>query len=182
VVTAVAVIVLRDLVAAVMVFGIYSLVSAALFVVLDAPDVAFTEAAVGAGITTMLMLAAVSGVEREERRPARRPYLPLTVVLITGGFLIYGTLDIPPLGAADNPAQQHVARYYIEHTEAQIGIPNMVTAVLASYRGVDTLGEVVVVFTGTIAVLALLGDGRRPRAGTRVEPQDDGGRPDEENA
>lgn len=170
-------IVLRDLVAVVMVFGIYSLVSAALFVVLDAPDVAFTEAAVGAGITTMLMLAAVSTIEREEKRPAHAPYLPLAVVLVTGGFLIYGTLDIPPLGAADNPAQQHVARYYIEYTDEQIGIPNMVTAVLASYRGIDTLGEVVVVFTGAVGVLALLGGSwSSSRSGGRRA------RDDEENA
>ncbi len=49
-VTAIAVVRLRSLFAVVMLFGIYSLLSASIFVVLDAVDVAFTEAAVGAGI------------------------------------------------------------------------------------------------------------------------------------
>lgn len=154
---------MRDLFAVVMVFGIYSLVSASLFVVLDAPDVAFTEAAVGAGIATVLMLATLTLVERREKPPAHRPWLPLAVVVVTGAFLVYGTLDIPPLGAADNPAQQHVAPYYIERSGKEIGIPNMVTSVLASYRGIDTLGEVAVIFTGGIGVLTLLGAARRTR-------------------
>ena len=50
----------RNLFAAVMLFGIYSLLSAALFVTLEAVDVAFTEAAVGAGISTILMLATLA--------------------------------------------------------------------------------------------------------------------------
>lgn len=156
-------ILLRDLFAVVMVFGIYSLVSASLFMVLDAPDVAFTEAAVGAGIATVLMLATLTLVDRHERQRAPRPYLPLVVVVITGAFLIYGTLDMPPLGAAGNPVQQHVAPYYIEHSGKEIGIPNMVTSVLTSYRGIDTLGEVVVIFTGGVGVLSLLGAAKRRR-------------------
>ncbi len=78
--------------------------------------------------------------------------------------LIYGTLDMPPFGAADNPVQTHVAPDYLQRTPVEIGIPNVVSAVLASYRGFDTLGEVVVVFTAAIAVLRLLGGGQAGRA------------------
>lgn len=152
---------LRDLFAVVMLFGIYSLLSAALFVALDAPDVAFTEAVVGAGISTMLMLATLALTERHERRPAHRPWLPLAVVVTTGAFLVYGTLDIPPFGAADNPVQQHVAPRYLGESSTEIGIPNVVTSVLASYRGYDTLGETVVIFTAGMGVLVLLGSARR---------------------
>lgn len=151
---------LHDLFAVVMLFGIYSLVSAALFVALDAPDVAFTEAAVGAGISTVLMLATLTLTERHERRPAHRPWLPLGVVIVTGGFLVYGTLDIPPFGAADDPVHQHVAPRYLEQSGTEIGIPNVVTSVLASYRGYDTLGETAVVFTAGMGVLILLGSAR----------------------
>ena len=82
-VTGIAVTRMRNLFAAVMLAGIYSLVSAGLFVVMDAVDVAFTEAAVGAGISTVLMLGTLALVGHEERRPQRRPVLPIFVVLVT---------------------------------------------------------------------------------------------------
>lgn len=162
-IVAVAVIRLRDLFAVVMLFGIYSLVSAGLFVTLDAPDVAFTEAAVGAGIATVLMLATLALTDRHEANPAHRPWLPLVVVVITGAFLVYGTLDLPTFGAADNPVHEHVAPRYLQQSGEEIGIPNAVTSVLASYRGYDTLGEVIVVFTGAMGVLVLVGGARRLR-------------------
>ena len=157
VITAVTIIRLRDLFAVIMLFGIYSLLSAALFVALSAPDVAFTEAVVGAGISTMLMLATLALTSRHEQRPAHHAWLPLTVVLVTGAFLVYGTIDIAPFGAPENPVHRHVAPRYLEQSAEEIGIPNVVTSVLASYRGYDTLGETVVVFTAGMGVLVLLG-------------------------
>ncbi len=174
-VTAIAVVRLRSLFAVVMLFGIYSLLSASIFVVLDAVDVAFTEAAVGAGISTVLMLGTLALTDREEKVPTRTPLLPLLVVLATGAALVYGTLDMPYFGAADAPANLHVApeyladevRQYNSHEATEVGIPNVVTTVLASYRGYDTLGEVTVIFTAGIGVLLLLGvargHGRRRR-------------------
>lgn len=163
VVTAVAVIRIRNLFAAVMLMGIYSLLSAGLFVTMDAVDVAFTEAAVGAGISTILMLGTLVLVGSEERKQQRLPVLPLFVTLITGAILIYGTLDMPPFGAPGNPIHQHVAPYYLEESYHQTGIPNFVTTILASYRGFDTMGETAVVFTALVGVLLLLARGSRPR-------------------
>jgi len=77
-------------------------------------------------------------------------------VFITGALLIYGTLDMPPFGSALAPVHQHVASRYINNSMEEIGIPNIVTSVLASYRALDTYGEVVVIFTAGIGVLALL--------------------------
>ena len=76
-------------------------------------------------------------------------------------MLLYATADMPPFGAPDNPVQRHVAPRYIEDSPAETGIPNMVTSVLASYRGYDTLGEITVIFTAGVAVLVLLGGRRR---------------------
>lgn len=154
---AIAAIRLLDLFAVVMLFGIYSFLTAGLFMDLGAVDVAFTEAAVGAGITTVLMLSALRLTSRHARPRQHGTLVPLIVVGITGAALIYGTLDAPLLGAADAPAQQHVARRYIEQGPSEVGVPNMVTAVLASYRGYDTLGETVVIFTAGLAVSLLLG-------------------------
>ena len=160
-VVAFAIVRLHSLFAVVMLGGIYSLLSAALFVALDAVDVAFTEAAVGAGVSTVLLLATLGIVGSRPRPPPRRPLLPLAVVVVTGVALLYGTVHMPPFGAADNPVHQHVAPHYLEQTASEVGIPNVVTAVLASYRSYDTLGEVTVVFTAGVGVLALLGIGRR---------------------
>ena len=157
--TAVGIVVMRSLFAAVMLTGIYSLLIASLFVILDAVDVAFTEAAVGAGITTVLMLGTLSlaRVTPEYREPRHGRLLPLVVVCLTGAALIYATFDMPRYGDPQAPAQQHVAPRYIEESAAEVGLPNVVTSVLASYRGYDTLGEVAVIFTAGVGVMLLLG-------------------------
>ncbi len=159
--TAIAIVMLRNLLAVVMLGGIYSLLAASIFVVMDAVDVAFTEAAVGAGISTMLFIGTLALTTRLEKKPAHTPVLPLIVVIITGAVLIFGTLDVAVYGDPLAPAMQDVAPYYLENTKKHAGIPNVVTAVLASYRGYDTLGEVVVIFTAGIGVILLLGSWRR---------------------
>ncbi|MCH8097609.1 MAG: DUF4040 domain-containing protein [Proteobacteria bacterium] len=161
--TALAIVRLRHLFAVVMLTGVYSLLSAGLFVLLDAVDVAFTEAAVGAGISTVLMLGTLALTSRREKVPGRTPLLPLIVVMITGAALLYGTLDMPRFGDPDAPIHRHVAPRYIQKSGTEVGVPNIVTSVLASYRGFDTLGEVTVIFTAGIGILLLLGGtgGRR---------------------
>ncbi|GAB5499958.1 MAG: hypothetical protein PsegKO_22690 [Pseudohongiellaceae bacterium] len=157
-VTALSVVFMRDLFAIVMLFGIYSLLSAGFFVTMDAVDVALTEASVGAGITTVLMLGTLALTMRKEKeRPKPASMLPLAVVTITGLVLVYGTLDMPYMGDPDAPVHEHVAPRYIEDSYEEIGLPNIVTSVLASYRGFDTLGEVVVIFAAGLGVLTLLG-------------------------
>lgn len=151
----------QNLFAAVVLTGIYSLMSASVFVVLDAVDVAFTEAAVGAGISTILFLAAMRLAGREEKPVSRPQWLPLLTALATGGALVYGTADLPPFGAADNPIHRHVAPRYLNTSQKEIGLPNVVTSVLASYRGYDTMGELAVIFTSGTGVLLLLGRYRR---------------------
>ncbi len=160
-VTALALLRLRNLFAVAMLAGIYSLLSAALFTVLDAVDVAFTEAAVGAGISTILVLGTLALVGHEQKKPTRSSVIPLLVVFVTGSILVYGTLDMPPFGDPGNPAHLHVAPHYLEESEHEIGIPNVVTSVLASYRGYDTMGETAVIFTAMVGVLLLMGGVRR---------------------
>ena len=162
VITAFAIVRLSHLFAVVMLSGVFSLLSALLFVSLDAVDVAFTEAAVGGGISTVLMLGTMALTSRREKAKLAFAPVPLLVVMVTGVVLIYGTLDMPNFGSADTPAQTHVAAQYLERTPKDTGVPNVVMAILVSYRGYDTLGETVVVFTAAIGVLILIGGlGRR---------------------
>ena len=157
-ITAIAIIRISNLFVIIMLFGIFSLHSAGVFVVMDAADVAFTEAAVGAGISTVLMLGTLALTKKhEEKKVAHRARLPLLVVLITGIALIYGTYDIPAFGDPQAPSHQHVKPRYIERSIEETGSVNAVTAVLASYRGYDTLGEVIVIFTAGIGVMLLIG-------------------------
>ena len=154
--TALIIVRLRNLFAAAMLAGIYSFLGAGWMLLMDAPDVAFTEASVGAGISTVLLLGTLALTTREEKPSRRLRWLPLIAVLITGAALIYATFDMPRYGDPQAPIHRHVATRYLEESDAEIGIPNVVTSVLASYRGYDTLGETTVIFTAGVAVLLLL--------------------------
>ena len=164
----------RQLFAIVMLSGIYSLLSAAFFVSLDAVDVAFTEAAVGAGVSTVLMLGAMLlSVRREKPVRSGRSPVAILVVTLVGSALIYATLDMPAFGDALSPANNYIGAVYVDRTAKEIAIPNIVTAVLASYRGFDTLGETMVIFTAGLGVILLLGAGSA-RGGKAVRDVDDG--------
>lgn len=180
--TASAAIWLRNLFAVVMLFGIYSLLVASLFVTFDAVDVAFTEAAVGAGISTVLLLATLARTGHRQVIKKGSSALPSTVVIIIGAVLIWGTADMPRFGDPHAPIHRHVAPRYIQDSPQEIGVPNMVTSVLASYRGFDTLGETAVVLTAGVGVLVLLGIRRRethPKPSAVGSAMDKGVRHDE---
>jgi multicomponent Na+:H+ antiporter subunit B len=153
---AVAIAVQRNLFAVVILAGAYSFLMATVLVALDAPDVAMTEASVGAGISTVLLLGALHLTKGEELKSLRRPFLPLAVAVATGLVLAYGTLGLPAYYDPQAPIHTHVVPRYLEQGAQETGVPNIVTAVLASYRGYDTLGETTVVFTAGVGVVALL--------------------------
>ena len=205
----------RSLFAAVMLSGIFSLLSAALFVLMDAVDVAFTEAAVGAGISTVLMMVVLNLTTDKESAPIQPKIFPLLVALITGGTLLYATGDMPGFGdgkapihaskitvsAEDWKAPLHknttvtvqdkfenlvtpesivdvdggkqvtltAAEHYVKESYGESHIPNIVTTVLGSYRGYDTLGETTVVLTAAIAVIMIIGR-TRDKVATVVKP------------
>ena len=172
VIVAVAMVRSRDLFVVVILSGIFSLLMAGNFLILDAADVALTEAAVGAGISTVLFLSALALTAEREKIPRFRRWIPLVVVSATTLVVIYAMLDRPPMGDPDAPVQVHVAPFYLERTWELIGIPNVVAAILASFRGYDTLGEVVVVFAAGIGVLFLLGAGRARAVPKAADAQD----------
>lgn len=157
VITALGIVRSRNLFTGVMLSGIFSLLMAANFFVLDAADVALTEAAVGAGISTVLLLGALALAPPRERREHGGRWLAVAVVTLTTIVVIYTTFQNPHLGDPNAPVHVHVAPWYLEQTPELIGIPNVVTAVLGSFRAYDTLGEVIVVLTAGIGVLFLLG-------------------------
>ena len=148
---------MRDLLAAVMLMSIYGLLSASFFVLMDAVDVALTEAAVGIAISPLLLLTTLSFAGRYEKKSRSHPLLALLTVVLTGSLLVYGTIDMPPFGSAHTPVHEHVASHYVKESYEETGVANIVSSVLASYRGYDTMGELIVIFTAGIGVLSLIG-------------------------
>ncbi|OGB06086.1 MAG: hypothetical protein A3E25_23290 [Burkholderiales bacterium RIFCSPHIGHO2_12_FULL_69_20] len=154
----------RNLFGVVLLGGVYSFLTATVLVALDAVDVAMTEASVGAGISTVLFLGALHLCKSEDARPARRPWPALALSVAVGAVLVYGAQGLPAFSDPASAIHQHVVPRYLNDAPKETGVPNIVTAVLASYRGFDTFGETTVVFTAGAGVVALL---RRRRPGRK---------------
>lgn len=175
---AIAAVATRHLLVATALLSAYSFFMAAAWMTFDAMDVALTEAAVGAGISTVVMIGALFSVGLVEKPAARRVHLPaLAAVLVTGGALAYGTRDLPRFGDPASPAHANPVceRYLLENVEKAPDaeghhrdappcpddyfhghVPNRVTAVIVTYRAYDTLFETVVIFTAGIGLVLLL--------------------------
>ena len=146
----------RDLFSAIMATTVFSLICALIFLLLDGIDVSLTEAAVGAGISTILFLSTLKHTN-VEIKASRKSSIPLVVLfLLTLSLLIYAISDLPDFGKSIVTTNSEVTRHYINESKNEMGIPNMVTSILAGYRGFDTLGEVVVIFIAGISVLGIL--------------------------
>jgi multicomponent Na+:H+ antiporter subunit B len=153
----------RNLFAVVVLAGIYSFLMASVLIVLDAVDVAMTEAAVGAGVSTVVLLGTLHLVKSTEYPSKRSALIPMVVAGATGAALVWGTIGLSPFGTADTAIHKHVAPKYLTDSVRETLVPNVVTSTLADYRGYDTLGETTVIFTAGIGVLLLL-KGRRRRS------------------
>ena len=146
----------RSLFGVVILASIYSFLMASVLIVLDAVDVAMTEASVGAGVSTVILLATLHLIRTTEIRSVYFRPMPLLVSSVVGAVLVWGTLVLPPFGTAEAVIHKHVVPRYIADTVKETNVPNVVTSVLADYRGYDTLGETTVIFTAGIGVMLLL--------------------------
>jgi multicomponent Na+:H+ antiporter subunit B len=127
------------------------------YLMLAAPDVALTEASIGAAVSTVLLLLGTFLVGAKEKRVKGRKILPFIATIAIAAMLIYASTSLPKFGSGESVAQNGVAEYYLKNNVSETGINNVVTSVLASYRGFDTFGETLIIFTAAIAVLMLLG-------------------------
>jgi multicomponent Na+:H+ antiporter subunit B len=160
VICAFATIMVKDLLSAAIIFGAYSFLMCLLWTEMGAVDVAFTEASVGAGVSTVLFFAAVYQTSRRvgARKSGRTlsKAVALMATLLTGLVLLIAEADFPGFADPSSPASLHVSPYYITQTLHDTNVPNMVTSVLADYRGFDTMFETAVIFTAGLAVIAIL--------------------------
>jgi multicomponent Na+:H+ antiporter subunit B len=158
VVTAMGAVFIRDLFGGVLILAAYSFFLALLWAGLGAVDVAFTEAVVGAGLSTVFFLVALflTSHQEESRTDLRDRVAALAGLGILGFLLLYGSVDLPVVGDPASPPNAHISPVYLEKSLEDTDTPNVVTAVLADYRGFDTLGETTVIFTAGIACWMLL--------------------------
>ncbi len=156
--TAGAAVLVKDLISAVLILGSYSFFLAVVWAWLGAPDVAFVEAVVGAGLATVFfLLTLMSTAPKDTRiRPHAPPKAALLLLPLLAALLLYATSDLPRFGDPNSPASVHVSPHYLENALADTRVTNVVTAVLMDYRALDTLIETAVVFTAGIACWLLL--------------------------
>ncbi|CAD7000748.1 unnamed protein product [Ceratitis capitata] len=121
----------------------------------ECTDVAITEASVGAGLSTVFTFAALSLIKNHKTNLSHSPIM-LFFMSFLAICLSYFMTQLPDFGSHDAPIHLHVAPYYIENTEKITGVPNIVTAILASLRGYDTFGETIVVFTAALCIILTL--------------------------
>ena len=157
----------RNLYAVVVLSGAFRFPMATPLVALAAVDVALSASSVVAGISPFLSLGFVSLCRGAAALTLQRPWLPLVIALVIAGALVYGTLGLPAFSDPSSPINTHVVPRYLHDALRETGVPNVVTAVLASYRGYDTLGETTVVFTAGAGVIALLRRIRRRKDAER---------------
>ncbi len=153
----------RNLLFSSLVFSLFSLFCAFFYIASLAVDVAITEIAIGAGASSILMLLTLSKVGIDEkisanisRQEKQKKYITLAFLIIIGLFICVSLMDMPPFMELSNPSNLHVANRYIEETPTNYKIPNIVTAVLGSYRGYDTMGETTVILIAAVGVFTLL--------------------------
>ena len=99
--------------------------------------------------------------ERREKDRLRKFFnwypIAAAVICVALGIILFTTvMNMPGFGQEDNPINNEVAERYLEHSEEETGSENVVTAMILTYRGFDTLGESCVLFLAVSAVMILL--------------------------
>ena len=144
----------KDLLTASVVFAVYSFLMCLLWAEMGAVDVAFTEATVGAGISTVVMIATIFNLKEKVVRLMKKLSL---FQFFWWVLCLFMRPKISPSGVTRRPGfRSPLSSHFISNTGVDTEVPNMVTAVLADYRGFDTMFETVVVFIAGMAVLAIL--------------------------
>lgn len=159
---AVVAVIVRSMLATVAVLAAFSLFAALLFAGMGAPDVAFVEAVLGSAFVGVLLLVAVLVTgDRPAGRDRRAAWIAGPLIIVFAGLMLYASQDLPDRGDPFAPGHRGVARGYVEGSLADSETPNVVTAVLADYRSMDTLGETLVVFTAALAAALVLHRSRK---------------------
>lgn len=155
---AVAAVIVPELISAALVLGAFSFFCAIQWALLGAADVSFTEAVVGAGVSTIFIFLALAQTRASAAKPAfaYRPWLALVLCVSAAGLFLVMSGDLPLFGDPHSPASQYLSDYYLKNTMKDTRTPNAVTSIIVDYRAFDTLIETVVIFAAAIACLVIM--------------------------
>jgi multicomponent Na+:H+ antiporter subunit B len=165
IITCIRLMISKSLIESVVIMSVFSLFIGICYLFMDAPDVAMTETALGACLSTCVLLNIIKIVGDDVGKPKKIKIIMSSLLCIT--FIVclsWASLDLPEFGAENSPLQQHLTSYYIENTKSDIAIPSIVAAILSSYRGYDTLGETTVILIAGLAVLVIVSRRKKPNA------------------
>lgn len=166
VITALTALTVRDLAAAAIVFGAFSFLSAIVYAAMAAVDVAFTEAMIGAGVSGVVIFAALYRTSRATRPHQPEPHVKwsaLAALSFAGALVMVSAPGLPAFGSPDSPPAVHVSPRYLERAYEETHAWNQVTAVLADYRAFDTMLESAVILIAGLATALVLRPERERR-------------------
>lgn len=144
-------------------FAIFSNLVCLTYLLLDAPDVAMTEAAIGVCVSIVILILFVQKCKPDSRKKyhkfdyKRFIYSSLSILVL---FLLFEELNsvLPNYGDPLSPVNSNDSSYYIENTMNQTKVPAFVAAILASYRGFDTMGETIVVLIAGLGFMLIMAE------------------------
>lgn len=147
----------RNLIESIIIMSVFSLFIGICYLLMDAPDVAMTETALGACLSTCVLLN-VAKIVGEDAGKLKKLNTLFAAILCSSfvAILTWVSFDLPSFGTQDSEIQTHLTKYYLQNTRTDIAIPSFVAAILASYRGYDTLGETTVILIAGLAVLVIV--------------------------
>jgi multisubunit Na+/H+ antiporter MnhB subunit len=146
----------REAFAAVVGYVAYGLLLSIVWVRLFAVDVALTEAAIGSGVTGVLLIGAAARMREAESAAAdEQPSAPLR--LVPGALCVFVTVALAAVVLL-MPDPAPTLAHYAAQNLAETGLGNPVTAVLIAYRSFDTMLEKVVLVLAVVGVWSLAAD------------------------
>lgn len=146
----------KNLIESLIITSIFSLIISIGYLLMDAPDVAMTEVSLGAALSSCVMLNVIKITGQEYKSCSKTRFITASILcIIFISILAWVTIDFAEFGSSSSPVQDHLTSYYIQNTKNDIAIPSFTAAILASYRGFDTLGETTVVLIAGLAVLLI---------------------------
>ncbi len=148
-----------DYMKSIIIIAMISVLAAATYLVMAAPDVALTEAAVGACASTCVLLIGLRYLRGEKPIPHKWWQLSfcIGVCLALLVALCYYSMELHQYGSSSAIIKDGASHYYIANIQKDIGIRSLVTAILAGYRGMDTFCETLVIFAAGMCVIFIFG-------------------------
>lgn len=148
----------KNMVETIIIMSVFSLLISLCYLLMDAPDVAMTEVALGSCLSTCVLVNFIRTINCLPIDSCNQVRVILAAILCLSLIIVltWVCFDLPEYGARESALQSHISKYYLENTKNDIGLPSFVAAILASYRGYDTLAETTVILIAGLGALLIL--------------------------